>query len=916
MEHASERPADHGTEIVWAAQDVTQSTQSTQSTPDDQGNTTTAEESRRARTRIKHACDLCRRRKIKCDGGRPFCLRCRELRLKCSYGAGKRDDLKTVRTKLSRVQTLLESLLPHHDAPTQQAIREALNETNQSEESFSASGEGTSAPGRDADDSPVGAGVDSSLGVARLRLDSAGSARATGFYGKASIVRWIQDLSESMTIASSKPCHPGPNSTAATAGVALADVSPGVEPGPTRQLLLQAATYHLNHLDLHELGPFGQQVDAFQVPPRQTADVLVDAFFTTVYPLFPVLSRPLFQRQYHLFWQTLISGSPGLTVAWRAQLNLIFAIGAAYGQTTQVPGTGDEPDHLQYFIRARLLSLQPLGFIELPDLEHVQLAALTGMYLIATCQINRAWHIVGLALRCGQSRALHLRNDAPGADEAQRELEAGLWHSLTTLERLLCFLTGRPPAIEDLYCSTPLPTQNDDAGSSAGSQASPSPSERRAPSSSMPPPRSPNNPPSALDAFTASLQLDKIVAETMSQLYSAAAAHINWTSFQSLITLLNSKLKDWRVQLPPTLSLTNDPGSSSKPPLRERMYLALRFFSTSITINRPCLCAHRPPENPTFAQSRASQAVDQHSSLRCISSARELINLFPDEVNVPKMYSSTPWWCVLHFLVQGIVVLTLEISLGCMHMPEESDEIIEDAAKALRWLHGMSESSVAALRAYRVLGRLLAIGLSQIGKEPDEALAAHLPSDPTSMLDHIHEENGLGPVVPPFAGTQPNFSGEYFRPNFRTDEETLSMPYSPFDNPNSGQLSTMTPPNVGAPVHPFGPGAGMPNGDLQAHGGIQGSEPIRHRHRVWAQQYDATSQAGAHNAPGSLVDNVEKGGQTRPGNISGGNRHGQGRAPVSGPHNQPPRNMDPALFRGHMDEALADHQYDYSMWDG
>jgi Fungal Zn(2)-Cys(6) binuclear cluster domain len=41
--------------------------------------------------RVNHACEQCRRRKTRCSGELPRCQHCRDQKLDCQYGDGKRD---------------------------------------------------------------------------------------------------------------------------------------------------------------------------------------------------------------------------------------------------------------------------------------------------------------------------------------------------------------------------------------------------------------------------------------------------------------------------------------------------------------------------------------------------------------------------------------------------------------------------------------------------------------------------------------------------------------------------------------------------------------------------------------------------------------------------------------------------------
>jgi len=96
---------------------------------------------------------------------------------------------------------------------------------------------------------------------------------------------------------------------------------------------------------------------------------------------------PVFMHEYETFWQT--SETPPDSKMWLAILNLIFALGAVQGHLMQANLVESDQDHMLYFLRARLLNLEPLNMIHVPAVENVQLALLFGLYLLASCQVNR-----------------------------------------------------------------------------------------------------------------------------------------------------------------------------------------------------------------------------------------------------------------------------------------------------------------------------------------------------------------------------------------------------------------------------------------------------------------------------------------------------------------------------------------------
>ena len=155
------------------------------------------------------------------------------------------------------------------------------------------------------------------------------------------------------------------------------------KPAPEgEEIAIHEATYHCDDLTL--LSP--DQVDAYELPPKQAADMLFQNYLETVHPALPFIGKTTFASQY----QTLYENEnirPGDN--WLAILNLIFAIGAKYSHLIQAEWRGDERDHLVYFTRARVLAMNGDSIFSHPDLQQVQVAALMSFYLLTTNQINR-----------------------------------------------------------------------------------------------------------------------------------------------------------------------------------------------------------------------------------------------------------------------------------------------------------------------------------------------------------------------------------------------------------------------------------------------------------------------------------------------------------------------------------------------
>jgi hypothetical protein len=330
---------------------------------------------------------------------------------------------------------------------------------------------------------------------------------------------------------------------------------------------------------------------------------------------------------------------------------------------------------------------------------------------------------VGLSIRYAQSRGLHLINDSPEVTDSEKEVEIRVWHATCSLERLLGFLTGRSIAIQDKHSSQrfPRPVQNQIVleqlvGSSLRADLIP-----WFASSTL------------ITSFCASLELDQICSGVLSRLYSANTVNLSWAQVQKLIIQFNHRLGKWRSRLSSTLTMDETANLDTKAPIPERMHLALRYFSISMLINRPCLCIGHEDGSTLPAQSSESKHRDHNFAVRCVASTRALIKLLPDHPDIVNLYTVTPWWCVLHYVVQAGAVIILEISLRSVHIQRAAGNILQDAEKVLKCLKAMSRTSIPAFRAWTAISRLLQLALSRV-EEDIGALCEFLPVNTSSPI--------------------------------------------------------------------------------------------------------------------------------------------------------------------------------------
>ena len=347
------------------------------------------------RHRVNHACEPCRHRKTKCSGERPVCRHCQDFKIQCYYADGKRDRVKkqfgSMAEKVADYENLLKELLTRVGREDAELIRATLDKEGGTDMDHSATQEPVlmvddeTVSVNSADESDASAGAGSTGALDKTEEDFTRSeARDTGFMGKNSELTWMQRLRQENKYGSPPQESADPEvrrreKSATRQGNPEASSAP---PPPHEDgFTIQDSSYFLDDLPVTTY----EAVDAYEMPTREMANHLFEAYITRVHPSFPIISKNLLSLQYNKFFGQL-QRPPD---KWLAILNLIFAIGARYSHLIQADWRADDRDHIIYFTRARMLSMNQEAIFEHPDLQAIQLAGLMSFYFLCISQINR-----------------------------------------------------------------------------------------------------------------------------------------------------------------------------------------------------------------------------------------------------------------------------------------------------------------------------------------------------------------------------------------------------------------------------------------------------------------------------------------------------------------------------------------------
>lgn len=355
---------------------------------------------------------------------------------------------------------------------------------------------------------------------------------------------------------------------------------------------------------------------------------------------------------------------------------------------------------------------------------------------------------------------MNLQNDNKDVHEGSREIRYRVWWALCSTERMLAVMTGRPMSLTDRDCSVPLPLPLEEetlfregAQSPCHAQVGPvkrplsshssrdydlSPASRSTSAKltdgvdSFEPKSDPDRGtpafPNDASCFLSTTKLGVLTNEVVNRLYRAGVSNETWAQIQDKIIDLNAKIDEWLQELPLIFDFTKKQRDQQF--VCHRLRLGFAYYSTRTIINRPALCRI---DRKIPGESGKAKERDRITAAKCVHSARAVVQMLPNVPNPVGLYGVAPWWCLVHHLVQASTVLMLELSFRADHVPNEAEEVLEAATKAVIWLRSMSDDNLAARRAWKMCDAMLRKVAAKIGRTVDDLPKAYSPSDPYGL---------------------------------------------------------------------------------------------------------------------------------------------------------------------------------------
>ncbi|SPO00730.1 related to transcriptional activator Mut3p [Cephalotrichum gorgonifer] len=599
------------------------------------------------RRRIARACDMCRKKKIKCDGKLPACTHCINYKTECIFTQVEKKRsppkgakyIEGLENRLGRMESLLRlsGLLDDDDGATDLGILEKrLAEKAQQKRA-------SQAPSNPTSPSQATSGKD---GVPSPQSSLTSPSPPKDGDKRSSVAPDDPEEPEAEVEALSEMmCSLVTNNSGETRYIGSSSgfsiFSPkGIQwvNEKTGDTSFQEMISDVS-LDDHKWTNWKPEIfsDLFQrpvfraLPTKPEALSLLNDYFENFNCMFPLFHRPTFmhlvERQY--------SDNPYQGAGWWASLNIVFAI--AHRLRVMSNLVPQEEDAKSWGYLKNAMGVFSELVMRTNDLLSVQ--ALLGMaaFMQGTPNPQPSTLLIATAIRLSHSIGLHKRGTNFNLNPIEIEQRKRVFWIAYILDKDLCIRSGRPPAQDDEDMNVELPSADPEDGI--------------------------GNIPLAdghgkMNLFRVMCEFACIESRVYKRLYSTKATKQSAGELLNTIGELDKELEDWKDQIPIDFRPEHEIKASHTPLILHVVMLHFAYYNCLTTI-------HRMSVHHGYWTSRLSNFAIQglnsrplnprifSSAALCTAAARASISLLK---YIPQGDFNCVW-LILYFPVTSLVAL-------------------------------------------------------------------------------------------------------------------------------------------------------------------------------------------------------------------------------------------------------------------
>ncbi|TFK53572.1 hypothetical protein OE88DRAFT_1676793 [Heliocybe sulcata] len=544
------------------------------------------------------ACDVCRRKKIRCDGPQGpdnKCLNCISFKTECTYGevVKKRGPPKgythTLETRVSKLEDLLRKHCP--DLDLDKEVGPPLNKHSYRREQanlplINADAISTKPkPSEVAETSRQGSGSP----VAQTDVETSED-------------EYLQNsLAEDAQRLSIKPSHHRYLGKASGISLIEAVIQLKVQSSGTDAATLTSDWGKHRRLVTHymqwEVPMYQDEHPDFVFPEPDLMNDVVDLYFTKLNSLSPLLHRPTFQAN--------IDDNLHLRDhKFAAVLLAVCAIGSRFSDDPRVYSEPDTPQSAgwQYYNQVHKIRR---SLVAPPCLYDIQVWPLLTFFLLGSSSPHAVWGIIGIGLRIAQDVGANRRRFYGDQMTVETEMWKRAFWVLVTAERGISAALGRPTTIQDEDIDVDWPAECDDEYWT---------NEDPAKAFKQPPGK-----PSSMCFYIYGLRLANIQGSALRTIYStgrrrAFFGQIGQDWEERTVAEMDSTLNKWFDDMPDHLRWI--PTSDNLIFFRQSAQMHVAYNYNQILVHRPFIASSR----------KATQLTVSCMAI-CTNAARSIVNV-------------------------------------------------------------------------------------------------------------------------------------------------------------------------------------------------------------------------------------------------------------------------------------------------
>ncbi|TEA22425.1 Fusaridione A cluster transcription factor fsdR [Colletotrichum sidae] len=607
------------------------------------------------RRRIARACDMCRKKKIKCDGKLPACSHCINYKTDCVFTQveKKRNPPKGAKyiegleNRLGRMENLLrlsglldeddngetdlgtlEKRLAEKHQQSRQASQIASNPTSPSQ----------ATPGQNATESTPRSAITSPEPAKDAHKEPRETERRNSSVEAEKTEEEVEALSEMMcslvTNQSGETRYIGSSSgfsIFSPKGIQWVKEKTG--DNSFQQMISEVS------IDDHKWTAWKPEVfnDLFRrpvfrpLPPKHEALSLLKDYFENFNCMFPLFHQPTFmhlvERQY--------SNDPYEGTGWWASLNCALAFAHRLRVMSNLVPQEEDEKAWGYMKNA----LGTFAELTMRNTDLLSVQALLGMALFmqGTPNPQPTFVLIATAIRLSHSIGLHKKGTGFNLNPIEIEQRKRVFWIAYMLDKDLCLRAGRPPAQDDDDMNVELPDADpeDNIGNIPLADGR-----------------------GKMNLFRVICEFATIESKVYSRLYSTKATKQSSGELLNTIGELDQELEEWKDSIPIDFRPEHEIQASHTPLILHVVMLHLTYYNCLTTI-------HRMSVHHGYWTSRLSNYAIQglnakplnprvfSSAALCTAAARASISLLK---YMPQGDSSSVW-LILYFPVSALMTL-------------------------------------------------------------------------------------------------------------------------------------------------------------------------------------------------------------------------------------------------------------------